>query len=173
MDNKIKQFLPPLATGHGIFICGAIAAGLYGGALLFQYVGGLAPCSLCLWQRWPHIIIILLAVFAPLLRMPRLVLTGIAITAAVSVVLAAYHAGVEWGFWAGPGGCTANLDANLGTGGDLASLTDSLLATPIVRCDEVAWSFLGLSMAGWNSLFSLDICLIALISLTQGKKVAS
>lgn len=167
MDNKIKQFLPPLATGHGIFICGTIAAGLYGGALLFQYVGGLAPCSLCLWQRWPHIIIILLAVCAPLLRMPRLVLTGIAITAAVSVVLAAYHAGVEWRFWAGPGGCTANLD----TGGDLASLTDSLLATPIVRCDEVAWSFLGLSMAGWNSLFSLDIWLIALISLTQGKKV--
>jgi disulfide bond formation protein DsbB len=140
---------------------------------LFQYVGGLAPCSLCLWQRWPHIIIILLAVCAPLLRMPRLVLTGIAITAAVSVVLAGYHAGVEWRFWAGPGGCTANLDANLDTGGDLASLTDSLLATPIARCDEVAWSFLGLSMAGWNSLFSLDICLIALISLTQGKKVAS
>ena len=169
MDNKIKQFLPPLATGPGIFICGTIAACLYGGALLFQYVGGLAPCSLCLWQRWPHIIIILLAVCAPLLRMPRLVLTGIAITAAVSVVLAAYHAGVEWRFWAGPVGCTANLD----TGGDLASLTDSLLATPVVRCDEVAWSFLGLSMAGWNSLFSLDICLIALISLTQGKKVAS
>ena len=169
MDNKIKQFLPPLATGHGIFICGAIAAGLYGGALLFQYIGGLAPCSLCLWQRWPHIIIILLAVCAPLLRMSRLVLTGIAITAAVSVVLATYHAGVEWGFWAGPGGCTANL----ATGGDLTSLTDSLLATPIVRCDEAAWSFLGLSMAGWNSLFSLDICLIALISLTQGKKLAS
>jgi disulfide bond formation protein DsbB len=169
MDNKIKQFLPPLATGHGIFICGAIAAGLYGGALLFQYVGGLAPCSLCLWQRWPHIIIILLAVCAPLLRMSRLVLTGIAITAAVSVVLATYHAGVEWGFWAGPGGCTANL----ATGGDLTSLTDSLLATPIVRCDEAAWSFLGLSMAGWNSLFSLDICLVALISLTQVKKVAS
>ena len=169
MDNKIKQFLPPLSNGHGIFICSTIAAGLYGGALLFQYIGGLAPCSLCLWQRWPHIIIILLALFAPLLRMPRLVLTGIAITAAVSFVLAAYHAGVEWGFWAGPGGCTASVD----TGVDLDSLTDSLLATPVVRCDEVAWSFLGLSMAGWNSLFSLDICLIALISLTYGKKVAS
>jgi disulfide bond formation protein DsbB len=122
-----------------------------------------------LWQRWPHIIIFLLAVCAPLLRMPRLVLTGIAITAAVSVFLAAYHAGAEWRFWAAPGGCTANL----GIGGDLASLTDSLLATPVVRCDEVAWSFLGLSMAGWNSLFSLDICLIALISLAQGKKGAS
>jgi disulfide bond formation protein DsbB len=169
MDNKIKQFLPPLATGHGIFICGTIAACLYGGALLFQYVGGLAPCSLCLWQRWPHLIIILLAMCAPLLRMPRFVLTGIAITATVSVFLAAYHAGVEWRFWAGPGGCTANL----GIGGDLASLTDSLLATPVVRCDEMAWSFLGLSMAGWNSLFSLDICLIALISLAQGKKGAS
>lgn len=168
MDNKIKQFLPPLATGHSIFICGTVASCLYGGALLFQYVGGLAPCSLCLWQRWPHIIIILLAVCAPLLRMPRLVLTGIAITAAVSVVLAAYHAGVEWGFWAGPSGCTANLD----TGDDLTSLTDSLLATPVVRCDEMAWSFLGLSMAGWNSLFSLDICVIALISLARSNKVA-
>ena len=169
MDNKIKRFLPPLTTGHGFFICGTIAACLYGGALLFQYVGGLAPCSLCLWQRWPHLIIILLAVCAPLLRMPRLVLTGIAITAAFSVFLAAYHAGVEWRFWAGPDGCTANFDID----GDLASLTDSLLATPVVRCDEVAWSFLGLSMAGWNSLFSLDICLIALISLAKGKKGAS
>ena len=169
MAYKIKPFLPPITTGQGIFICGAISASLYAGALWFQYIGGLMPCSLCLWQRWPHIIIVLLAVIALFVRMPRLVLTVIAIAAATSVVLAGYHAGVEWQLWSGPGGCTASLTNS----GDMTSLTDSLLATPVVRCDEVAWSFMGLSMAGWNSLFSLDICLIALICLLQGKKVAS
>ena len=150
-------------------ICGAISASLYAGALWFQYVGGLMPCNLCLWQRWPHIIIVLIAVMALFVRMPRVALTTIAITAATSVILATYHAGVEWQLWSGPGGCTASLTSS----SDLTSLTDSLLATPFVRCDQVAWSFLGLSMAGWNSLFSLDICLIALISLSQGKKAAS
>ena len=166
MAYKIRPFLPSITTGQGIFICGAISASLYAGALWFQYVGGLMPCSLCLWQRWPHIIIVLLAMIALFVRMPRLVLSIIAITAATSVILAAYHAGVEWQLWSGPGGCTASLINS----SDLTTLTDSLLATPVVRCDEVAWSFFGLSMAGWNSLFSLDICLIALISLSQGKK---
>ena len=169
MADKIKQFLPPISAGQGILMCGGISASLYAGALWFQYVGGLMPCSLYLWQRWPHIIIVLLTVIALFVRMPRLVLTAIALTAATSVILAAYHAGVEWQLWSGPGGCTASLNNS----GDLTSLTESLLATPVVRCDEVAWSFLGLSMAGWNSLFSLDICLIALICLLQGKKVAS
>ncbi len=169
MADKIKQFLPPISAGQGILMCGGISASLYAGALWFQYVGGLMPCSLCLWQRWPHIIIVLLAVIERFVRIPRLVLTAIALTAATSVILAAYHAGVEWQLWSGPGGCTASLTNS----GDLTSLTESLLATPVIRCDEVAWSFLGLSMAGWNSLFSLDICLIALICLLQGKKVAS
>ena len=169
MADKVKHFLPPISAGQSILICAAISASLYAGALWFQHVGGLMPCSMCLWQRWPHIIIVLLALMALLVRTPRLVLTAIAITAAVSVILAGYHAGVEWQLWSGPGGCTASLTNS----GDLTSLTDSLLATPVVRCDKVAWSFMGLSMAGWNSLFSLDICLIALISLSQGKKAAS
>ena len=169
MADKVKQFLPPISANQGILICGALSASLYAGALWFQYVGGIMPCSLCLWQRWPHIIIILLAVITLFVRMPHLMLMAIAITAATSCILAAYHAGVEWQLWSGPSGCTASLTSS----GDLTSLTDSLLATPVVRCDDVAWSFLGLSMAGWNSLFSLDICLIALISLMQEKKVAS
>ena len=168
MANKVKQFLPPIPAGLSILICAAISASLYAGALWFQYVGGLMPCSMCLWQRWPHIIIVLLAVIALFARMPRLVLSAIALTAAISVILAAYHAGVEWQLWSGPGGCTATLTNS----GDLTSLTDSLLSTPVVRCDEVAWSFLGLSMAGWNGLFSLDICLIALISMIPDKRVS-
>ena len=159
MADKMKQFLPPVLAGPGILMCGGISASLYTGALWFQYVGGLMPCSLCLWQRWPHIIIVLLAVIALFARMPRLVLSAIAITGANSVILAPYHAGVEWQLWAGPSGCNANLTNS----GDLTSLTESLLATPVVRCDEVVWSFMGLSMAGWNSVFRLDIFLIALI----------
>ena len=96
MADKIKQFLPPISAGQGILMCGGISASLYAGALWFQYVGGLMPCSLCLWQRWPHIIIVLLTVIALFVRIPRLVLTAIALTAATSVILAAYHAGVEW-----------------------------------------------------------------------------
>ena len=168
MAHKIKSFLPSITAGQAIFICGAISASLYAGALWFQYVGGLMPCSLCIWQRWPHIIIILLAVIALFARMPRLVLSAVAITAAISLILAAYHAGVEWQFWAGPGGCAVSLKNSV----DLTSLTDNLLATPVVRCAEVTWSFLGLSMAGWNSLFSLDICLIALMSLVLEKKAS-
>ena len=166
MADKVKQYLPPISDGWGILLCGGISASLYAGALWFQYVGGLMPCSLCLWQRWPHIIIVLLAIMALFLRMPRFLLTAIALTAAISVALAAYHAGVEWQLWSGPDGCGASVTNS----DDLTYLTNSLLSTPVVRCDEVAWSFFGLSMAGWNSLFSLDICLIALISLSQGKK---
>ena len=169
MVDKVKQFLPPISTGQSILICATISASLYAGALWFQYVGGLMPCSMCLWQRWPHIIIVLLAVVALFARMHRFGLTAIALTAATSVMLAGFHAGVEWQLWSGPGGCTASLTNS----GDLTSMTNSLLATPFVRCDEVAWSFMGLSMAGWNSLFSLDICLIALISLIHEKKAAS
>ena len=166
MAYKVKRFLPPITASLGILICGGISASLYAGALWFQYVGGLMPCSLCLWQRWPHIVIIFLAVIAQFVRMPSLILTAIIITAAISVILAAFHAGVEWQLWSGPGGCTANLTSS----GDLTSMTDSLLSTPVVRCDEVAWSFLGLSMAGWNTLFSLDICLIALICISEEKR---
>ena len=168
MADKINQFLPPITPGQGILLCGAISASLYAGALWFQYVGGLSPCSLCLWQRWPHIMIAVLAVLALFIRMPRLILTAIAITAATSVILAAYHAGVEWQLWSGPDGCVASVTNS----DDLTYLTNSLLSTPVVRCDEVAWSFFGLSMAGWNSLFSLDICLIALMSLVPENKGA-
>ena len=164
----MKQLLPPLSVNQSIFICGTISASLYGGALFFQYVAGLTPCSLCLWQRWPHMIIILLAALAPFVHMTRFLLTAIAITAGVSVVLASFHAGVEWKFWAGPDGCAANLSAS----SNLSTITERLLTTPVVRCDEVSWSFLGLSMAAWNSLLSFDICILALVGIIKGRKEA-
>ena len=166
MVNKIIQCIPFIHPSRGIFICGLISAGLYGGALLFQHVGGLVPCNLCLWQRWPHIIIIVLVTLTPIVKFHRVILSAILMTATVSLMLAIYHSGVEWKLWGGVKDCAVSL----GNLFDLKNQTDALLSTPIARCDEVAWSFLGLSMAGWNAIFSLDLCLIALICLVQEKK---
>ena len=164
MANQLNHGLIMLLRPQtGLIIAGGISAALLGGALLFQYVGGMAPCELCIWQRWPHVAIIGLALMGLCGVKPRVMLGLILIAGIISVGLGGYHAGIEWGLWAGPTGCTANLDFS----GDISKLTQQLLATDMVRCDQVVWSLLGLSMAGWNALVSLDIIAIALISLLR------
>ena len=126
-----------------------VPAGLLGGALLFQYGGGLYPCEMCYWQRWPHAAAILLALGAILspISVPRarpLVLLA-ALAIAVSGAIGVFHAGVELGYWEGITVCTA-------TG---ATSLEDILKVPLVRCDQVQWSLLGISMAGWNAIISL------------------
>lgn len=126
-----------------------VPAGLLGGALLSQYVGGLYPCEMCYWQRWPHAAAILLALGAILspIGAPRtrpLVLMA-ALAIAVSGAIGVFHAGVELGYWEGITVCTA-------TG---ATSLEDILKVPLVRCDQVQWSLLGISMAGWNAIISL------------------
>ena len=150
-----------MTIGRALGLTGAISAGLLGGAFAFEYLGGLMPCNMCIWQRWPHAIIIMAALIGLRGITPTFMMGIIAISAAVSVGLGSFHAGVEWQLWQGPSGCTAALQSNMAA----ADLVDQLLATPIVRCDEVAWSFLGISMAGWNAIFSLDMFLIALFAM--------
>ena len=164
MANQLKlNFIPPIGTQLGLSIAGGISTALLGGALLFQYVGGLEPCSLCIWQRWPHLAVIVAAFIGLRGVMPRGMLWLTFIAGSVSVALGGYHAGIEYGLWAGPTGCSANLLPD----GDIKALTQQLLMTPLVRCDEVQWSLFGLSMAGWNTLISLDIIAAALISLRR------
>ena len=98
---------------------------------------------------------------------PRTALLLTLAAALISFGVAGYHAGVEWQLWEGPAGCTASLAA----GAVAADLVDQLLATPVVRCDDVPWSLFGLSMAGWNALFSLDISAVALLSFILGDRV--
>ncbi|HET9354174.1 MAG TPA: disulfide bond formation protein B, partial [Sphingomicrobium sp.] len=134
--------------------------GLLGGALGSQYLGGLHPCEMCYWQRWPHGAAILLAALAftgPAESSRSRVLTlGAALAIAVSGAIGVYHAGVELGIFEGLTACTA-------TG---AITLDDILSTPLVRCDQVQWSFLGISMAGWNALLSLGgAALIAVLAL--------
>lgn len=139
-------------------------------ALLSQYVGGLAPCELCIYQRVPFAAVTLLAVVAlaaPGLLRPMLWIAGSLF--ACGAVIAAYHVGVEQKLWesflAGcAGGATAGAQS-------IEELRAALLETPPVRCDEVAWSLFGISMAGYNVLYSLvaaALCLAATRSLARG-----
>ena len=126
-----------------------IPAGLLGGALFSQYVGGLYPCEMCYWQRWPHGIAVLLALIAlisPLQeRRTRLIVLFAALLVAISGAIGVYHAGVELGYWEGITRCTTNG----------ATTLEDILSVPLVRCDQVQWSLLGVSMAGWNAIISL------------------
>jgi disulfide bond formation protein DsbB len=120
-----------------------VSGSLLLGALAFQFIGGLPPCEMCHWQRWAHLAVLgagALALFAPsLLPLPLLAM-------AVSAGLGAYHAGVEQRWWDGPG-CAAAFRPG-------EDLLGSIIASPLVRCDQIPWSFLGLSMAGWNAAIS-------------------
>jgi disulfide bond formation protein DsbB len=160
---------PAAAAAIAVFV---LSLATLGGAWFFEYVLKLAPCPLCLMQRIPYHVIIplsLLLAIAALVRAPRnLLLVGfaaIAIAAACNIVLGIYHAGVEWHWWAGPADCSGPL-TDLRTGG---SLLDQLHAVHVVRCDEAAWRFLGLSLAGYNVLISLALALIAGFGLAAAR----
>lgn len=128
------------------------SAALLLGALAFQYVGGLAPCHLCLLQRWPHAIAIGLGLL--LLAAPRRWLAALgALVLLVGAGIAVYHVGVEQRWWPGPATCTAPAPGDLSS----SDLLNQILETPVVLCDQIAWSLLGISMAGWNALASLAL----------------
>ena len=133
------------------------SAALLLGAFGFQHLGGLAPCKMCLWQRWPHAAAIVLGVVM-LAGGPRALAWLAALATATTGAIGVYHAGVEWKFWPGPTSCTGG-GADLGSldGGALLSLDTP---TGIVMCDEIVWQFLGLSMAGWNAVFAFILTLI-------------
>ena len=127
-----------------VWLLVAVSGALLIGAMGFQHLGGLAPCEMCHWQRWAHLAVLGLgglALFAPRLwPLPALAM-------AVSAGLGLFHAGVEQRWWQGPTQCSADFSGS----GDLLG---TILASPLVRCDQIPWSFLGLSMAGWNALIS-------------------
>ncbi len=128
-----------------------VPAGLLGGALGSQYLGGLYPCEMCYWQRWPHGVAIALAALAFLAgpsRARQLTLLA-AVAIAVSGAIGVYHALVELGILEGVTTCTA-------AAGSLADI----LATPLVRCDQIQFAFLGISMAGWNAILSLGSAIV-------------
>jgi disulfide bond formation protein DsbB len=147
----------------------ALAVALIGGVALigawgFQYVGGLAPCPLCLEQRVAYYFAVPLACLVLLGESVgasrKVLIAALAVIAAMmlwNAGLGLYHAGVEWRFWEGPRDCTGNLQTLGGAGG----LLQRMQSAHVVRCDEAAWRFLGISLAGYNALISFALAAIA------------
>ena len=150
-----------------VYLLGAGSASMLLAAAVFEHVFGLAPCILCLWQRWPHWLVVALAVLVFAYRrvlaageFHRYALGLMAVALAGGAGVAFWHVGVEAGLLPGPAAC-----AGAAIGGDASEALDKLLETPPVRCDEVAWSFLGISMAGWNGLASTAMAGLAFAAL--------
>ncbi len=126
------------------------SAGLLIGAFGFEHLGGMAPCKLCLWQRWPHGAAILIGIAALLVPGRLLPLLG-AVAALSTAAIGGYHTGVERGWWEGPTTCTSGPVTGIST----QDLMAQIMAAPLVRCDEIAWEMFGLTMANLNAVFSL------------------
>lgn len=142
----------------------AVPAALLAGAYGFQYIGGLFPCEMCWWQRYAHFAALafgLIALLAPRSRTP-LVLAGAML--AVSALIGAYHAGVEYRWWDGFTACTSAVRFD---GGDPL---EAIMRSPTVRCDEVQWSLFGISMAGYNFLVS-GVAAAAVLAMTLRRGV--
>ncbi len=136
---------------------------LYGGALVSQYGFGLYPCEMCYWQRWPHQAAILLALLALLLRgndrAMRLFTLLAALAIAISGAIGIFHAGVEYGVWEGITTCA--------TGGGGPVSLDAIMNAPLIRCDTAQWTLLGISLAGFNAIFSLGAAALVLTLLRR------
>jgi disulfide bond formation protein DsbB len=146
-----------------------------GTALLSQYWGGLIPCELCLLQRWPWRVAIVVAALAWLAG-DRLSLTAAALTLAlvffVGAGLGFYHVGVEQHWFTGPTACSATPGLTATT---IEELRRQLEASPVVMCDQVQWSFFGVSLAGWNVVASLAMaafCAAAAAWLAPKRRLA-
>lgn len=166
----IDRFPLPSRLGLLAFLA---SGALLGGAYYFQYVVGLAPCDLCLLQRYPHMVAIVagfaaLALFAA----PRVAIlfTIIALVALfVTAGLGVYHTGVEQHWWLGPAECSGRIPPGLSP----QQLKEYLFSAKMIRCDEAAWKFLGISMASWNAIFSAAVALFMLKRLSAHLRTQS
>ena len=151
----------PLHAALGLLL---IAFATIAGAWVFEWAG-YAPCELCLMQRWAYYVGVPLAALVAILaaRGPRaLARAGLALLGLVfvgSALFGAYHAGVEWGFWPGPTGCTGALTR----ADSMADFLKQLETTKVVRCDAVAIRILGMSLAGWNAVISAAMAALAFL----------
>jgi disulfide bond formation protein DsbB len=143
-----------------------------GGAWYSQLVWDLAPCELCLLERWPYyvglpvLVAAILALWAGVPRAGRALLGFAALIFLAGAVLGAYHAGVEWKFWPGPAACTGHYSA----GGSNDDFLKSLESTQAVRCDAAAIRILGLSLAGWNAVVSIAVAVLAMMGARAGRR---
>lgn len=144
---------------------------LLGGALLSQYVGGLFPCEMCIWQRWPHLVAIFFALDAyALKRRPKIAWLFVLLAALAigsSGGIGVFHAGVEYRWWEGLTACTAPA-----TNGSAQDMLNSIMNAPLIRCDVPQWTLFGISLAGFNAIFSLGAAAVIVALLFPRKAQA-
>ncbi|HET7382699.1 MAG TPA: disulfide bond formation protein B [Pseudolabrys sp.] len=152
---------PPVAAAAIFAVVGALTIC---GFFFFQYVLGYPPCPLCLDQRNAFYVGVPLAALLWLGAnhgaSSKVMIAGFAVIAAVmlwNTGLSVYHAGVEWKFWPGPADCSGPINS-LGSASNMLKQLDYIR---IVRCDEAAWRFLGISLAGYDVLVSLFLAMVA------------
>lgn len=141
----------------------ALLAGAYGS----QYIGGLYPCEMCWWQRYPHFAAVGIATVAFLVgntgyRRALVALAALAI--ATSGLIGGFHAGVEYGWWEGLTQCTSTIS---GSGDDLLK---SIMNAPLIRCDVAPWKLFGISLAGYNFFLSLGGAMFILVKIWNSPK---
>jgi disulfide bond formation protein DsbB len=139
-----------------IVLAAAGSLGLVLGAFAFQYWGGLAPCVLCWWQRYPHMAAVAIGLLALALRGPLLPVLG-ALAALTSAGIGVFHVGVEQKWWEGLSSCSVNTMQGL-SGADLLN-TDITVGAP-AACDQIAWAMWGISMPGWNVICSVALAVL-------------
>ena len=144
----------------------AVPALLLAGAYVSEYGFGLYPCEMCWWQRWPHFAALALALLSTVTAPRRLWIALAAVAILVSGAIGAFHAGVEYGWWKGITGCAMTAQASGG------NLLDSIMSAPIIRCDQPQWTLMGISLAGFNFLFSTIGGLAILWLLGKGRRTA-
>ena len=157
-ERPIRRLFEPRAAS-ALMLAASVA--ILGAVFAMQYLGGLAPCELCIAQRWPYGAAIALTLVALVPAVPpgaRRVLLGLAgIAFLVTSAIGFYHAGVEMKVFAGPTACTGDISAKT-----VEDLRRQLLATPVVRCDEIQWSLFGISLAGYNFIVAAGLAAFSL-----------
>ena len=145
---------------QALLFSGLISFSLLASAISFEFFYDLVPCKLCIWQRWPHVIIVVVMLLGLSVTNKTWILLLISLSAIVTGSIGFHHIGIEQGWWSGPTGCSSQF----GSETNISTLTKLLLETPVVKCDEIVWSLFNISMAGWNSLVSFFIAIFSFFS---------
>lgn len=151
------------------WIAFGLPAALLAGAWGSQLFGGLYPCEMCHWQRWPHYAALepaFLAFFVPQRSIRGSLVILAALLIAVSGAIGVAHAGVEYGWWQGFTACTSTVSF---TGGSAADRLNAILKAPVIRCDVAQWTLGGISLAGFNAIFSLGGAAAILVLMRKAR----
>lgn len=155
----MSQSILSLPNRNPVLFAGAAAALILATAFGFQFAG-YHPCDMCWWQRYPYMVAMGISLIA--LAVPKLpqkwVLAALALTFAVDAGLAMFHVGVEQRWWEGISTCSGAV----GVTDSVNDALDAIMNAPLIRCDEIAWSLFGISMAGYNFILATALTLFCL-----------